>query len=126
MLTIKPDATEPSMTPVKLFRRSFFTKMIKRMPTSCSDVSCTGGISCKVPSHDNQGLHLLVLLSLVSQGGQDGYRPGVFSCSPREIEKRFSGQVSFLECCDKYVCVWSRGLFFRYCDGCKSDEDSMS
>src|SRR5712672_404458 len=72
------------------------------------------------------GFHLLVLLSPFSQGGQDCCRPGVFSFSPREIEKRFSGRVSFLECRDKYVCLWSRRLFFRYYDGCQSDEDSMS
>jgi hypothetical protein len=36
---MKPAATKLSMIPVKHFCASFFTKIIKRIPTSCLDMS---------------------------------------------------------------------------------------
>jgi len=39
VLTMKPAATKLSMIPVKQLCTSFFTKIIKRIPTSCLDMS---------------------------------------------------------------------------------------
>ena len=112
---MKPAATESSMIPVKHICRFLFTKMIKRIPTSCLDTSWGQQQSAASSSCDRQKAHLLVSFGLITQGSQDGNRPGIFPCGSGEIEKRFRRQVGLLQTHDEHVWLKSRSLSLHRC-----------